>query len=209
MRCGREEPDRREDETAEAQQSRKISERHHAGDDRRGGEHDRDLEGGRGDFEIVIARERMVALLLGVLGFLGELLAALAGRGLRIVAIGGLAPVLDLLLLRGLKGGIRRRERIDRHRVGGDAQLRHADRLCLEERPQIRGSDVDADRAGLRAFAERLRERQKQRQYRDQQCDSFVRAFEMMTFFRMFRGFVRGFVCFRHISLPFGGRTLS
>ena len=73
---GRDEPDRREDETAKAQQPRKISERYHAGDDSRRGKHDRNLEGGRGDFEIVIARERMVALLLCLFGFLREFLAA-------------------------------------------------------------------------------------------------------------------------------------
>src|SRR5262245_58868417 len=106
----------------------------------------------------------MVAPLLGVLGALGKFLAALAGGGLRVVALGGPAPILDLLLLRGLGSGIRRRERVDLHRIGSDADFGGADGLGLEKRPEVRRLDVGAERIGLRALAERLGERQEQRE---------------------------------------------
>src|SRR3954464_15623051 len=67
-----------------------------AGDDRRRGEHDRDLDRGRGELVVVVGRGGGVALLLRLLRALGELVAALVGLRLRLVALGGLFPFLDL-----------------------------------------------------------------------------------------------------------------
>src|SRR5689334_14441502 len=101
---------------------------------------------------MMVFRRGEVALLLGVLGALGELLAAFAGLRLRTVARGVLLPLVDLLL-QGRLGGI----------VGGRAErqlalfgrgLHHgaADGLGLEEGPGVRSLDILADRFGLRAL---------------------------------------------------------
>src|SRR5262245_59267059 len=64
----------------------------HAGDDGSGRQHDADLEGGRGELEMMIFGGRLVAFVLGVPGLLGELLGAFAGLRLGTVARGGLLP---------------------------------------------------------------------------------------------------------------------
>jgi len=74
----------------------------HAGDDGRRSQHDADLEGGGGDFVMVILCRSLVALMLGMLGALGEFFRALAGFRLRAITRGGLLPVIDLLLQRSL-----------------------------------------------------------------------------------------------------------
>src|SRR5580658_2064606 len=64
-RVRRQQPDRHEGNADDAETARDPSERDHAGDDCRGGEHDTDLERRRREFVIVIARQRGLAVLLG------------------------------------------------------------------------------------------------------------------------------------------------
>src|SRR5262244_3172765 len=94
-----------------------------------------------------------VALLLGVLGALGQFLAALMGRRLGAVARRSLLPVLDLLRQRGLVGVVARGHKLALLGCG----LHHsaADGLGLEERPQVGGFNILGDRFGLCALAER------------------------------------------------------
>ncbi len=143
----------------------------------------------------------MIAHFLGVLGSLRELFASLVGGRLVVVALGGLAPGLDLLFPRGFQRGIRGRAGLDGHRVGGSAKLGGADRLCLEERPEVGGLDILAESFGLRTFAERLGEGEEQREQGDQECDPAISA-AVSLFLGMFGGFVGSFVRFRHEFLP-------
>src|SRR5204862_1695143 len=57
----------------------------HASDDGRRSQHDADLEGGGGDFVMVILCRSLVALMLGMPGALGEFFRALAGFRLRAI----------------------------------------------------------------------------------------------------------------------------
>src|SRR2546430_2052928 len=109
-----------------------------------------------------------VALFLGVLGALGQLLGAFASLRLGAVTRRGLLPVVDLLLQRRLGGIVARAGEAYFALVGRRLHRGAADALGLEERPQVRGLDILADRFGLGALAECFRQRQTQRDDRDQ-----------------------------------------
>src|SRR5205807_3139155 len=130
-----------------------------------------DLEQRRGDFVVVVFRCRLVALVLGVLGALGKLFRAFVGFGLRAVARRGLVPVVDLLLQRRLGGVVVDGAEAEPGVFGGGLNHGAANALGLEERPEVRGLDVLADRFGLRALAQRFRQRQAQRDHGYQQRD--------------------------------------
>ena len=167
---------------------------HHAGDHRRRGEHDADLKRRRGQFVVVVFRRRQVALCLGVLGLLLQFLAAIASFRIRLVALGGLAPCLDLLVDSGFGGRIGQAGRKQTGLIGCHAHHGPADVLGLEEGPQVRGFDILGVGFGLRAFAERLRKRQEQRQDGDHQRDPSVETLAVLAFLRLFDRFVD----FRH-----------
>ena len=80
------------------QYARHPGQHDHAGDDGGRRQHDADLEGGRGDFVVVVFCGGVVALVFGVLGALGEFFRTFAGFRLRTVTRRGLVPVVDLLL---------------------------------------------------------------------------------------------------------------
>src|SRR5580692_2226815 len=145
---------------------------------------------------MVIFRHVQIALFHGLLGLLGELLAA--GFRFRFQALGGRFPGFDLFFHRRLDGWIGGAGGRDRHFLGGGRDLGDADVLGLEERPQVRRLDILADRFGLRAFAGGFREGQEQRQDRDHQRDPFVEAFAVLAFLR----FLDRFVDFRHGVRP-------
>src|SRR3954447_17242390 len=138
----------------------------------------------------MIFRSRLVALMLGVLGLFGQLLGAFAGLRLGAVALRGLLPVLDLLLHGHLVGLVARRAEDELALVGHGLHHGAADALGLEERPEVGGLDVLADRFGLRALAERLRDRQKQRQDGDQERDLLVRAGRVFGVLGMLHAFM-------------------
>src|SRR5205085_3605571 len=107
---------------------------------------------------VVIGGHRGVALLLRLLRARGELLAALARVGLRLVAVCRVLPLRRLLAQAFVGAG-----RFDL--LGGGAQHGLPDGLRLEEGPEVRGLDVVGERAGLRALAERLGEGEHQRKH--------------------------------------------
>src|SRR6185437_3796908 len=119
----------------------------------------------------MVFRLREVALFLGDLGALGQLLGAFVGLGLGAVALRGLLPVVDLLLDRGLGGVVAGGAEAEPGLFGRGLHRGAADALGLEERPQVRGLDILGDGFGLRALAQRFRKRQAQRDDRDQQRD--------------------------------------
>src|SRR5207237_8481985 len=163
-------------DACQRQQARDPGEYDDACDDRRRRQHDTDLERGGGEFEVVIFRGGEVALFLGVLGALGQLLGAFASLRFGSVTRRGLLPVVDLLLQRRLGGIIARAGEAYFALVGRRLHRGAADALGLEERPQVRGLDILADRFGLGALAECFRQRQTQRDDRDQQSDPSVFA---------------------------------
>src|ERR1700722_8883075 len=120
---------------------------------------------------MMVLRFREVALFFRDLGALGELLGAFLGLGFGAIALSGLLPVLDLFLYRGLGGVVGCGAEAELGLFGRGLHRGAADALGLEERPQVRGLDILGDRFGLRAFAQRLRQRQAQRDDRDQQRD--------------------------------------
>src|SRR5262249_40040977 len=122
------------------------------------------------------------AVVLGLLGALGEFDAAFARVRLGTIACAGLLPGVDLLGGRFLDRLARRRSRDDGQLLGGGFHQRATDRLGLEERPHGRGFRVVAERCRLRALAQRLRERQAQSDDGDQQGDLLVAAFEDRLF---------------------------
>ena len=71
-------------------------------------------------------------------------------------------------------------DQVDLQHLGRRLEHGLADGLGLEERPEVRRLDVVADRRGLRALAERLREREAQRDHRDQQRDLLVAGVEQV-----------------------------
>ena len=103
--------ERGEGDARQRQQARDPGQRDDAGDDGRRSQHDADLERRGGEFEVMILRLREVALFLGMLGALGQLLRAFAGFGLGAIARRGLLPVVDLLLQRRLGGIVADRRR--------------------------------------------------------------------------------------------------
>ncbi len=124
----------------------------------------------------MILGRRLVALVLGFLGALGELFRTFASLRLRAIARRGLVPVVDLLLQRRLGGIVAHGPEAELGVFGGGLNHGAADALGLEEGPQVRGLDVLADRLGLRALAQRFRQRQTQGDHRDQQRDLPVLA---------------------------------
>ena len=60
--------------------------------------------------------------------------------------------------------------------LGGSLNRCASDALGLEECPEVRRFDIPADRLGLRALAQRFRQRQEQGDDSDQQRDLLVRA---------------------------------
>ena len=188
------------------QPARHPGQHDHAGDDGRRSQHDADLEGGRGDFVVVIFCRRIVALVLSLLGALGELFRSFAGFRLRAVARRGLVPVVDLLLQRRLGGIVPDRAQAELGMLGGGLHHGAADALGLEERPQVRGFDVLADGFGLRALAQRFRQRQEQRDDSDQQRDLLVGAGSVLGVFRMLHAFVGAHV---FLLLAVTGHTIE
>ena len=193
--CGANRPSARSAQSDDAECAGEPGEQHHAGDHRRRSEHDADLERRRRQFVVMVFRRRQIALCLRVLGLLLQLLAAIAGFRIRFVALGGLAPCLDLLVESGLGGRIGQACRKQSRLIGCDAYHGPADILGLEERPQVRSLDVLGHDLGLRAFAERFRERQEQRQNCDHQCDFPVEALAVLAFLGLFDRFAD----FRHV----------
>src|SRR5438874_12120902 len=191
----REDAERGHGDACQRQQARDPGEYDDACDDRRRRQHDTDLERGGGEFEVVIFRGGEVALFLGVLGALGRLLGAFAGLRLGAVARRGLLPVVDLLLQRRLGGIVARAGEAYFALVGSRLHHGAADALGLEERPQVRGLDVLADGFGLRALAQRLRQRQEQCDDRDQQGDLLVGAGSVLGVLRMLHAFVGAHNC--------------
>ena len=94
----REESEQHKDKTNDAEGAAEPGQRHHAGDHRGRRQHDADLERRRGEFIVMVFRERKVAFCFRFFGAFGELLAAFAGRRLRVIARRGLFPGVDLLL---------------------------------------------------------------------------------------------------------------
>src|SRR6478672_6155897 len=105
---------------------------------------------------MMILCSRLVALVLGMLGSLGELLGSLAGFRLGAVARRGLLPFIDLLLQGSLGGFVAGSAEAELGMLRRGLNHGSADAFGLEEGPQVRGLDVLADRFGLRALAERL-----------------------------------------------------
>ena len=103
-RCGANRPSAVNDDPDNRQQAGSPGQHDHAGDDRGGRQHDADLERRRCHLEVVVSRGRKVALVLGMLGALRQLLGAFAGFRLGTIARRGLGPVVDLLLQRRLRG---------------------------------------------------------------------------------------------------------
>ena len=66
--------------------------------------------------------------------------------------------------------------------------------LGLEERPQIGGLDIGADRFGLRALAQHFRKGQEQREHGDHERDFLVRVRRVFGVL----GMLHLLVCFRH-----------
>ena len=97
-RCGMKMPSAVIAMPASVKQARDPGQHDDAGDDGRRGQHDADLEGGGGKFEVMIFCGGKIALFLCMLGALGQLLLSFAGLGIGAVALGGLLPVVDLLL---------------------------------------------------------------------------------------------------------------
>src|SRR5436853_590273 len=77
-----------------------------------------------------------VALFLGVLGQVGQLLATLKGRGLGTVERSRLLPVVDLLRQRGLVGVVGRRAEL--RLLGRGLHDGAADGFRLDEGPEVR-----------------------------------------------------------------------
>ena len=146
---------------------------------------------------MMVFRQRKVALMLGVLGALGQLLGAFASLRLGAVTRRGLLPVVDLLLQRRLGGIVARAGEAYFALVGRRLHRGAADALGLEERPQVRGLDILADGFGLGALAECFRQRQTQRDDRDQQGDPSVFAGGFLGLIRL----LHAFMC-AHDSLP-------
>ena len=105
---------------------------------------------------MVVRRHRGVALFLGRLRARLELVAAFAGVGLVLVALGRLLPFRDDFLRLRTVG-------VHGHFLGCGAQDGAADGLRLVERPEVGGFDVVADRRRLRRLAQRLGEGEHQR----------------------------------------------
>src|ERR1700761_6189386 len=99
---------------------------------------------------------RQIALFLGMLGALGQLLRSFAGLRLRTIPGRGLLPVVDLLLHRRLGGVVGRSTKSELGLLGGGLNRGAANALGLEERPQVGGFDILADGFGLGALAERF-----------------------------------------------------
>ncbi len=190
-RMRREEADAGEDEPGQSEQAGAIGERDHAGDHRRGRQHDADLKEGGCNLIVVVARHRGVALVLGFLGALHQLDAALMGLGFGAIALRSLLPRLDLLLSGRSERLVTCRRRLDRHLLRRRLHQGAADGLRLEECPQVRRLDIVADRRGLCAFPERLGEREEQRQDRDHQRNFLVRVRGMLGVLDMLQRFVR------------------
>src|SRR5205823_5211232 len=110
-----------------------------------------------------------IALFLRLLRARRELVAAFAGLGLGLVALRGFFPFSDLLFCRFI-----RVQQFGLLRRGPERRL--ADRLRLEERPEVRRLDVGGERGGLRALAERLGKREHQREHRDEERYTLVAA---------------------------------
>ena len=157
---------------------RRPCERDHAGDHGGRTQHDSDLEGRRGKFEIVVFVELKIALFLFLQRAPHQLhrSLALAVAGLRLGAVArrGLLPLADLLAERGLAGLVRRGCGFDLGGLALHQRERAANGLRLHEIPQIRGFDLKVQRLRLRGLAEGLGEREEQRQHRDDQRDLLV-----------------------------------
>src|SRR4029450_8205743 len=144
---------------------------------------------------MVVFRGRLVALVLGVLGALGEFFRTLAGFRLRTVTLRGLVPVVDLLLQRGLRRIVADGAAAELGVFGGGLHHGAADALGLEERPQVRGLDVLADSFGLRALAQRFRQRQEQRDDSDERRALLVGAGATLGAFSVIHAFVGALDC--------------
>src|SRR3989441_10735713 len=140
-----EEADQAKREAAHAERAGEPDQGRYAGDDRRRGEHDGDLHRRGGQLVAVVGGHRGVALLLGFLGARGELLAALAGLGLRLVALRRFFPRFDLLFYRFIFYGPLRFQFL-----GRGAQHRLPDGLRLEEGPLVGTFDVVGEGRRLR-----------------------------------------------------------
>ena len=131
MHRGREEePDHAQRDAGEAQRGRRPDQGRDRGNDRRGGEHDRDLHRRRGHFVVMVGRHRVVALLLGLLRPRGELLAAFLRLRLVLVALRRFLPFGRLLL-----PGFSRTAGFDF--FGGRPEHGLAEGLRLEGGPQV------------------------------------------------------------------------
>ena len=81
QRVWRPQAERHEANTEDAEHAGEPAHRHDTGDDRRRSQHNADLERGRGEFILVIARQWELALLLGLFRAFGEFLAAVIFSG--------------------------------------------------------------------------------------------------------------------------------
>ena len=177
-------------------------------------QHDADLERRRGDLVVVVLGERGVALLLLLDGAARQLARcprpcrrrppARSGSARRSWPIRRSACAAPPCAPRRSPPAS-----VDLRLLARHDGRRAADVLGLEEIPEVRRLDLEVQRRGLRALAERFGERQEQRDHRDQQRDLLVVRAAMRGMLRvlvMLEIFVRPMLIRRAPMVPISGR---